>query len=580
MNSQSSHRGPQSIACCAVAALALAIAACAGPEAVGEPADLVLTNAVAWTMDPALPRAEALAVRGEQIVYVGDAAGVAPWIGAQTEVVDVAGGMVLPGFQDAHVHVLESGIALADCDLSAAADGDAVLAAVAACAAADGGTGWLRGGGYQLTYFPGGRAQASTLDRVVAARPVFLLSSDAHSAWVNSAALARAGITARTPDPAAGRIERDPTTGEPSGTLREAAVDLVARLLPPRTAEERRAGLRRGLEVARGFGITAFQDANVDAENLAAYAELAARGELTARVSVALGVDPERGPEQVSELSALRQRYQGGLLRVGTAKLFLDGVIEAQTAALLEPYVGMGPGMEDYRGELNYEPRRFEQIVLELDRQGFQIHIHAIGDRAIRVALDALEGARQANGARDARHHLAHIQLWNPADIPRLRELGVIANFQPLWAYADAFITDLTEPFLGPERSRWLYPIKSVVDSGAEVVFGSDWDVSTMNPLPAIEVGITRQDPDDPQSPVWLPEQRVDLATMLAGYTTKAARVNFLDQQTGSITVGRAADLVVLDLDLSAIPAHEIGDAQVLLTLFAGRVVYRASGVE
>ncbi len=551
--------------------LLLSVTTCKEGRDPAKVADRVLVGSV-WTMDPQRPRAEAVAIQNRRIAYVGSAAEVQAWIGSATEVIDARGGMILPGFQDAHVHVLEGGVAMGDCDLSAAADAEAALAQVAGCAATQD-RGWLRGGGYQLTHFADGNAKAAALDELVPERPVFLTSSDGHSAWVNSMALELAGIDVGTPDPPAGRIERDAITGEPTGTLRETAMGLVERLLPARTPQERVEGLQRGLDIVRRLGITAFQEAAIDAEGLEAYAQLAERGELTARVSISLEVDPDRGTEQVAELVALRERYQRGLLRVGTAKLFVDGVIEAQTAALLQPYVGMG----DFAGYLEFAEDRLDEMVVALDREDFQIHAHAIGDRAIRVALDAIEKARQRNGERDARHHLAHIQLWHPDDIPRMRRLEVIANFQPLWAWADDFITDLSEPYLGPERSRWLYPIRSLVDSGAVVVFGSDWDVSTMNPLPAIEVGMTRQDPADSASPVWLPQERVDLETMLAGYTINAARVNFLETESGSIEVGKRADLVVLERDLSTIPASEIGDVEVLLTLFDGEVVFRSS---
>lgn len=551
----------------------VAFTACSGVPERGEEADLVFRGGTVWTMDSSRSVKEAVAVRDGSIVYVGSAEGAEDWIGESTEIVELAGGMLLPGFQDAHVHVLEGGIALADCDLSTAADAEAVLVRVAECAARAPAGRWLRGGGFKLTFFERGNPQAATLDGIVSDRPVYLTSSDGHSAWVNSRALELADLTAATPDPAAGRIERDPATGEPTGTLRETAMGLVAELLPPRTHEERLEGLRQGLAVARSFGITAFQEANTDAESLAAFAELAEAGELTARVSISLEVDPARGLDQLADLMELRDRYQNDRLRVDTVKLFIDGVLEAQTGALLEPYVGMG----DFSGYTEFETAALRELVVALDREGFQIHAHVIGDRGIREILDALELARERNGPRDARHHLAHIHLWNPDDIPRMRELDVVANFQPLWAWADPFITDLTEPFLGPERSRWQYPLRSLADSGARLAFGSDWDVSTMNPLPAIEVGIRRQDPDGADSVAWLPQERVDLATMLAGYTTGAAWVNFLDRETGTLEVGKRADLVVLGNDLSVVDPQEIGDTEVRLTVFDGQVVYRAA---
>ena len=528
-----------------------------------------------YTMDPSGSRASAVAVSDGRISFVGEDREARSWIGPSTEVVELSGQMVLPGFQDAHVHPLYGGVEQGDCDLNQTLSADEVLAEIAECARRRADAKWVRGGGYQLTYFPGGNPTVAMLDEIESERPVYLSSADGHSAWVNSAALELAGITAATPDPEAGRIERDPNSGEPTGTLREAAMGLVSKHLPPHTAEELQAGLRRGLEMAARFGITALQDADAGETTVATYAELARRGELTARVSLSLQTDPDRGLEQVAQLLALRDRFDSEALRVSTVKLFADGVLEAQTAAILEPYVGLG----DYTGEPNFTPPALAEFVAALDAEGFQVHIHAIGDGAIRMSLDAFEHARNVNGARDSRHHLAHIQLFDPDDIPRLRELGVMANFQPLWAYADEYITDLTLPFLGPERSRWLYPIRSLVDSGATVVFGSDWSVSSMNPLLGIQVGITRQSPYDPPTPVWIPEERVDLQTMIAGYTIEAAKVSFLDKETGSIEVGKAADLVVLEQDLFSTPAQEIGEVKVLLTLLAGEVIYQAAEI-
>jgi len=574
MKKQTKSRWIRSAGRRACAAAALLVAACGAPPQPQRTADRVFLAGAVYTMETAAPHAQALAVAGGRIVFVGDGAGARRWIGDATEVIDLHGRMLLPGFQDCHVHPMAGGVELGDCDLNPLESADAVLDKVAECAAQDHDAAWLRGGGFQLPLFPGGNPTAAMLDAVVPERPVFLTSADGHSAWVNSTALRIAGLSADTPDPKGGRIERDPATGEPSGTLREAAVDLVSRYLPKRRPEELMAGLRRALDMAAGFGITAMQEASAGPDDVAAYDTLARRGELTARVSVSLLAVPGKGLSQVAELVALRDRFNGGRLRVNTVKLFADGVIEGQTAALLEPYIGRGGD----RGELLFEPDDLNELVAALDAEGFQVHVHAIGDRAIRATLDAFEHAVEVNGARDSRHHIAHAQLIDPDDIPRFRRLGVYANFQPLWAYADSYIKDLTEPFLGPERSRWLYPIGSVAASGATVVFGSDWSVSSMNPLEGIEVGVTRRDPADASSPAWIPEERVDVETMLAGYTREAARVNFIEGETGTLAVGKAADLVVLGRDLFAIPAEEIGEVPVLLTVLEGEIIYRAAG--
>jgi predicted amidohydrolase YtcJ len=339
--------------------------------------------------------------------------------------------------------------------------------------------------------------------------------------------------------------------------------------VPPHSDGELRDGLRSALrEVARN-GITSIQDAATGERGLEAYADLDRRGELTVRVNAALRVDLEKGIDDLPRLVALRDKTHGRRLRVLSAKIFADGVLEAKTAALLEPYVGS----ED-RGPANLTPDAFDRLVAALDRERFQVHVHAIGDRAVRMALDAFEKARAAN-RRDARHQIAHLELIDPRDVPRFQGLGVIADFQPLWAFDDPYITKLTVPVLGEERSRWLYPIGSVARSGAVLACGSDWDVTTMNVPAAIQIAVTRRDPGAGEGPAWLPEHLADLPTMLACYTINGAYTNFEEADNGSIEAGKAADLVVLDRNLFTIPKHEIAKAKVLLTLLEGREVYR-----
>jgi predicted amidohydrolase YtcJ len=268
-----------------------------------------------------------------------------------------------------------------------------------------------------------------------------------------------------------------------------------------------------------------------------------------------------------------RARFTGKRVRATAVKIFADGVIECGTAALLEPYLNRGGS----RGELNFEPEQLTRLVTRLDREGFQVHIHAIGDRAIRVSLDAHEAAQKANGRRDARHHIAHLELIEPEDIPRFRDLGIIANFQPLWAFADPYIKDLTLPVIGPARSRWLYPIGSVARTGAMLAAGSDWPVTSMNPIEAIQVAVTRRGPTEPEGPAWIPEEKVGLATMIAAYTINGAYLNREEKETGSIEPGKAADLIVLDRDLFKVAPEKIHEAKVVLTLLEGREVFRAS---
>lgn len=538
------------------------------PARAQNPAEVVLTGGAVYTMDARRSWAQAVAIRGGRIVYVGSDAGARPWVGPATRVVRLGGRMVLPGFQDAHVHPVSGGIELGQCDLNNLETRERIVEKVRACAQE--GRPWVVGGGWALPAFPGGAPTRELLDSLAPDRPAYLSAADGHSAWVNSEALRRAGITAATPDPVGGRIERD-ATGEPTGTLRESATDLVARLLPAITPAERLAGLRRALALFAGYGLTAVQEANAGRAALEAYREAERSGALTLRVAAALTTDPERGPEQVAGLVKLREEFTSARLRPTAAKIFADGVIEARTAAMLEPYLDR-PGQ---RGEPNLPKGRLDALVARLVENGFAVHIHAIGDGAVRSGLDALEAAGARAGA-DGRHQLAHIEVIDAKDVPRFRALGVIANFQPLWAQADTYVTELTVPALGPERSRRLYPIADVAAAGGLIAFGSDWSVSFPNPLEGIQVAVTRQAPKAPRSPPLLPEQAIDLPAALAAYTIGAAQANGFAQDTGSLEAGKAADLIVLSTNLFDLPSDQIATARVLLTLVEGRPVFRS----
>jgi hypothetical protein len=520
-------------------------------------------------MDAARSWAGAVAVRRGRIVYVGPDT-VPGMVGPQTEVVDLHGGMLLPAFQDAHVHLIDGGVELDDCDLSPAENAAAVATAVRACAAAHPREPWVRGSGWQLPYFPDGNPRKELLDSLVPDRPAFLWAADGHSAWANSRALARAGVTRDTPDPADGRIERDPQSGEPTGTLRESAAELVGRVLPARTDAELAAGLDRAQRLAHSFGITTIFEADAEEPELRGYTAADRAGRLRLRVVAAMD-GGGGGDTMLARLRDWHTRYATPNVRPVAVKLFQDGVIEARTAAMLAPYL-------DRKGDAGKPIRdqaTLNVVTRALDREGFQIHVHAIGDRAIRMTLDALEQVARANGPRDRRPGIAHLELIDPADIPRFRGLGVVANFQARWANGDEYLTRMTEPALGPIRNRWLYPMESVARTGAVLAGGSDWSVSSLDPLEAIEVGITHREPGDTTTPPWNPAERVDLPTMLAMYTINAAWAMHLERETGSIEVGKLADLIVLDRDLFALPASRIHAAKVLRTVYEGRTVYQ-----
>jgi predicted amidohydrolase YtcJ len=536
-----------------------------------QPADLVLHHAHIYTLDATRSWAEAVAIAGDRIVYVGPENGIGPWISPQTVVLDLGGKMLLPGFQDTHAHLIK-GIELELCNLNDIPTQELIVEKIRRVVRENPGVAIIRGRGWTPEAFKNKNPDKSLLDRVVPDRPAFFKSASAHSAWVNSRTLQAANINRETKDPAHGHIERDPTTGEPTGILLEDAVNLVPDYIREYTVNEYVRGLRRSLEMARSFGITSLQEAKLDEKKLEAYAELDRRGELTARVFGAIYVDHTQGLNQLPRILELRKKFSGNRLRANTVKVELDGVIEKDnTAVLLEPYMGTASGF----GLANYEPENLNRLVAELDRHNFQIHFHAIGDGAVRMALDALEHARAMTGARDSRHIIAHLELINPSDVPRFRRLGVIACFQPLWAQRDSDISEFTEPVLGPERSSRLYPLASVLKSGAVVSCGSDWPVTSINPLEAIQVAITRRALTGGPGPAWIPEELVDLRTILACYTINGAYANFQERETGSIEVGKAADLAVLDRNLFETPPQEIHLTRVLLTLLGGKEVYR-----
>jgi predicted amidohydrolase YtcJ len=548
----------------------LALLTCAPDKRDTAAADLVFTRADVYTMDAARSWASAVAVRNGRIVYVGSDSLPPGLIGPQTKVVDLRGRMVLPGFQDGHVHPISSGIELGECTLDDLTTPKALADSVRSCARSQSDRPWVRGGGWQLPVFKDANPSKQLLDQAVPDRPAILYAADGHSAWVNSKALELAGITKETPDPPNGRIERDPRTREPSGTLREDAIGLVAKIVPPRTDQELAAGLDRAQKLANEYGITTIFSAATDEADLGAYSRAEKKGALTLRVITAIHLGDPLQDSMLPKLRELRARFAGPRVHPTAVKLFVDGVIESRTAALLAPYL-------DRRGDSGtpvYDPLALKDLVGALDGMGLQIHVHAIGDRAIRMTLDAFAYARTRNGAHDARHSITHLQLIDPDDIPRFRDLGVVANFQALWANGDEYLTQLAEPALGPNRSRWQYPIASVVRSGAVVSGGSDWSVSSLNPLEAIETGITHRPPGETAQPPWNPVERVDLPTMLAMYTINAAYANHMDRETGSIEVGKLADLIVLERNLFETPPEEIHTVQVLRTLLEGKTVF------
>ena len=545
-------------------AFPLVVFALLGCNAHRDPADVLLTGAKVYTVDAAQPWAEAIAIRDGGIVAVGKAADLEQrYDAAQTLKLD--GDMVLPGFHDSHVHPIGAGMSLALCDLSAMDTVDAIVAKVKQCRDEQTGSDWIVGSGWDLSLFPEANPKKDVLDAVSAERPIVLAGADGHSTWVNSKALMAAHIDKATPNPPKGVIERDPKTGEPSGVLRESAQGLVRAVVPPPSPAAREAGLQRALAVLNGFGITSFIDAALDPENIAVYRAADEQGKLTARV-VGCVVD---GTPNLDALVQPADRGTHKRLRIDSVKFFLDGVLEGETAALLEPYLDTGA-----KGEPKYKLEDLAARVTALDAKGVQVHMHAIGDAAVRQGLDAIAAARAANGPHDNRHHIAHLQLVDPADYPRFAELDVTANFQALWALPDSYIMDVNLPVVGQARVDRMYPIGSLARAHARIAGGSDWFVSSPNPLLAIQTGVTRQDPEGKFKGVLNANEAVPLATMIEAYTKNGAFLMHQEQDVGTIEVGKLADLVVLDKNLFNIPPSEIGSAKVVMTLLEGKTIF------
>ncbi|MGH8982049.1 MAG: amidohydrolase, partial [Acidimicrobiales bacterium] len=507
--------------------------------------------------------------------------------GRRTETIDLGGRTVLPGFQDAHAHPSGAGLERARCDLSELHGRDAYLSHIAAYAAAHPEATWITGGGWAMDVFPAGIPTKEDLDAVVPDRPVFLPSRDHHSAWINSAALAVAGIDRRTPDPPDGRIERA-ESGEAVGTLQEGATALVRRCCPPVTTEEMAAGILEAQRYLHSLGITAWQEAIVGGEAtddcLDAYLALDSGGLLSAKVVGALWWDRTSGERQLDTVLARRERAsRAAHFTASTVKFMQDGVCENFTASMLEPYLdGKGHATHGH-GKSFFDPEELKRYVTLVDAHGFQAHFHAIGDRAVREVLDAVDTARRVNGATDNRHCAAHIQVVHPDDVGRFGRAGLLANGQPLWACDEPQMSELTVPFLGPERASWQYPFASLARAGARLCFGSDWPVSTPNVMEEIHVAVHRTEPPggltgDGRAEVddapFIPGERIGLAAAIEAFTMGTAYLNHLDGSTGSITVGKCADLAVLDRDLFALPASEIGAVGVDLTFADGVPVH------
>ena len=497
--------------------------------------------------------------------------------------IDAAGGLVSPGFQDSHIHPYHAGLDMLSCDLTPYDDADGYLTRIAEYAEANPELEWIVGGGWSMDSFPGGLPTAAALDAVVPDRPAFFPNRDGHGAWVNTKALEIGGIDDATPDPFDGRIERD-ADGHAIGTLQEGAMGLVSQHTPVPSQDDMDEALKIAQEQLFAWGVTGWQDAIVGATNgtpdpLDSYLRGTATGVLKAHVVGALWWDRNRGLEQIPELVEKRERALAAGFAATTVKIMQDGVAENFTAGMLEPYLDSCGCPGENMGKSFVDPTTLKEISVQLDALGFQLHFHALGDRAVRESLDAVEAARDANGDTDLRHTLAHIQVVHPDDVPRFAELKVVANMQPLWARHEDQMDVLTIPFLGTRRAAWQYPFGSLQRAGAPLASGSDWPVSTANPLEIIHTTVNRAHVGATglAAAPFLGEQALSLADALIAHSLGTAYLNHDEQRSGSIEVGKAGDIVILDRDIFAAPVSEIGSATVAYTIIGGEIVYDAT---
>lgn len=538
-----------------------------------EKANLIFKNGSVYTVDKNRTWAQAVAIAGDQIVFVGSNEGVEAYIGPETVVTDLEGKMVLPGFVDAHAHPSLAMDLVGNISLYSLDSLEEYKKGIAEYVDSHPHVKVYRGSGWTDALFPNLGPTKETLDAIIPDRPIAIVSYDGHSMWVNSVTLERARINKNTPDPEGGRIERDPETGQPSGTLRETAFKLVENVIPDYSIEERKKALLAYQEMANRVGITMSHDAMLDTQSIAAFNALAEEDQLKMRFRGAITMEPKQGiMQQIEAVVEERSKNTHPFFQTHAAKIFVDGVVEGGTAYLLEPY-DHKPG---YRGEPIWDSVNLNDACAALDEKSIQIHFHVIGDAAASITLDALENAHKTNGRRDSRHLVTHLQLVEPEDIQRFKQLGVIGVPQPFWFKIDDYYRELALPYLGKNRAERQYPMQSFFEAGVVMASASDFPVTIpFDPLIAIQIGITRLDIVETSEEVLYPEERTSLEDMITSFTYNGAYANFLENEIGSIEVGKQADIIVLDQNLFEIPPNKISKTKVLLTIVDGIEVFR-----
>ena len=537
------------------------------------PADSVMINARIYTVNLKEPWAQAMAISAERIIATGSDREIAAYQGPSTRVIDAQGHMVLPGLIDSHVHMMAGAAMLDQISLHDAKSIGDFQKKIKDYAEAHPEKEWIQGMGWYYSIFgKGGMPDKKVIDEVVPDRPVYVSAYDGHSSLANSKALEAAGITGKTPDPPAGIIVRDPETGEPTGVLKEAAGRLMMMAIPQPTYEEERNLLTKAIHYASSLGFTRLISAGGDAARIELFDEIRQRGDLTVRFHMAQFVSLPLASDVLGMMEERREKYKDDWIDLSSVKFMGDGVIEAHTAAMLEPYENEPTN----KGFFSLDPEQYRESVTEFDRLGFTISTHAIGDATIRLALDTYEAAKKANDRIDARHRIEHIEAPSAQDIPRFGKLGVIASMQPLHTTPNDNMLNAWAGSIGPERASRAWPWRSILTGGAILAFGSDWPVVTLNPWEALEILLTRETPEGTPAGGWLPEQRLTLEEAIQGYTMGGAIAARREKTEGSIEVGKLADVIIISQDLFKIPPNQISETSVLMTMVGGKMVYQA----